>query len=143
MISTSSHSRNVRSPDTSSDVLRDRELTSSEEGEEEIKRINSSYRKFSLPKDYNKLAIPLSTGGRGVYVYLSMFVRTIQEVDEKNAELVLDTDFGMRWVDWKIYDYLVENDWVDPETNHTVGNRTLDSEVLKDIWKPDIFIGAY
>lgn len=64
-------------------------------------------------------------------------------MDEKNAELVLDTDFGMRWVDWKIYDYLVENDWVDPETNHTVGNRTLDSEVLKDIWKPDIFIGAY
>jgi hypothetical protein len=44
-------------------------------------------------------------------------------------------------VDWKIYEHLLEIKFKDPETDETVTNVTLDSEILKQIWKPDIFIG--
>lgn len=54
---------------------------------------------------------------------------------------MLDVDIGMRWVDWRIFEFFKNNSWKDPTTGFPLGNRTLDSDVLKDIWKPDIFIG--
>ncbi len=59
-------------------------LTSSEEEQQEAaEKAKSAYGKLKLPKDYNRLAIPI-TVDKTVYVYISLFVRTIQEINEQN-----------------------------------------------------------
>jgi hypothetical protein len=45
---------------------------------------STSYGSVLLPKGYNRLAIPLSSEGKPVYTYVSLFLRTVLEVDETN-----------------------------------------------------------
>lgn len=56
-------------------------------------------------------------------------------------EVILDTDFGLQWVDWKIVEHLSNSSSSNGKINFQ--HRTFDSTVLRHIWKPDIFIGIF
>lgn len=53
----------------------------------------------------------------------------------------MDADLRVGWTDWNMIKHLNNASWKDPVTGESVGNFTLDSEFLKEIWKPDVFIG--
>jgi len=53
----------------------------------------------------------------------------------------LDIDIALTWIDWEIWNFLLK----DPQQRVDFIRRReeiiLDPKFLKDIWKPDIFIG--
>ncbi|OXA65168.1 Glycine receptor subunit alpha-2, partial [Folsomia candida] len=57
---------------------------------------------------------------------------------DPDQEVILDTDFGLQWVDWKIVEHLSNSSSSNGKINFQ--HRTFDSTVLRHIWKPDIFI---
>ncbi|OXA57881.1 glutamate-gated chloride channel alpha [Folsomia candida] len=129
--------RNSRSP--SEDENRDRFIPSDPDDAGSRKHV-SRFEKLLLPKGYSKLAIPLEDNGGPVIVEVSIFIRSILDFDEKEEEILLDADLRVGWTDWNMIKHLNNASWKDPVTGESVGNFTLDSEFLKEIWKPDVFI---
>jgi hypothetical protein len=64
---------------------------------------STSYGNVLLPKGYNRLAIPLTLEEDHVYAHVSIFVRTVLEIDEANEvnyknDILFSFTFGFSFV---------------------------------------------
>lgn len=53
----------------------------------------------------------------------------------------LDTEVGVSWIDWEIWSNYMNDSAAQAKGNSGDEEIVLDSEVLRNIWKPDIYIG--
>lgn len=53
----------------------------------------------------------------------------------------MDTEMGVTWIDWEVWKYFLEDKEAQQNAQAGPEEITLDAEFLKQIWKPDIFIG--
>lgn len=53
----------------------------------------------------------------------------------------LDTELGVSWIDWEIWKHFMDDKEIREKAKSGPEEITLDSEFLRHIWKPDIYIG--
>ncbi|OXA46058.1 Gamma-aminobutyric acid receptor subunit rho-1 [Folsomia candida] len=99
---------------------------------------------LTIPAGYDKLILPTGGGvSNETLVNVQLGIREVLGVDTKGETVELDTEVGVSWIDWDIWLNFMEDKEAQEKAKTRDEEIILDSEVLRHIWKPDIYIGPF